>query len=132
MQILNRRWTEVLVTWTREFDLKGDPGRGFTFPCDKEGVVDLDKLEPAGRASLEAVRDNPGYLDRGACAHTRQITHPAMGACERCAALVSLERWTNQCDGCGAEYDSHGQRLAARQLWGEETGEHPADLGRLA
>jgi hypothetical protein len=132
MRILNRRWTEVIVTWTREFDLKGGHGRGYTFPCDARGVIDTSKLEPAGLASLETVQGHPDYLDRGACAHTRQVTHPAIGVCEQCTALVSLERWTNQCDQCGAEYNGEGQRLADRALWGTETNEHPADLGRLA
>jgi predicted amidophosphoribosyltransferase len=95
-------------------------------------VIDTTKLEPAGRASLAMVDGHPDYLDRGACAHTRQVTHPAIGVCEQCTALVSLERWTNQCDQCGAEYNGEGQRLADRALWGTETNEHPADLGRLA
>lgn len=131
MKLLTRRWTEVFVTWTREYDLKGGHGRGFTFPCDERGVIDTGKLAPEGRASLEAVHGDANYIDRGPVAHTRQITHPSIGVCDGCSAMVSLERWTNQCDGCGAEYNSAGQRLAARSLWGEETGEHPADLGRI-
>ena len=131
MRILNRRWTEVHTSYTREYDLKGGNGSGAAFPCDERGNVDLDKLEPAGRALLERVHGNPAYVDRGACEHTRQFSHPAIGVCDACSATVSLERWTNQCDGCGAEYNSEGQRLADRALWGEETGEHPADLGRI-
>ena len=34
------------------------------------------------------------------------------------------------CDKCGADYNSGGQRLADRSQWGEETGEHPADVAR--
>jgi hypothetical protein len=132
MRILNRRWTEVIVTWTREYDLINGNGRGFTFPCDETGAVAMERLEPEGHASLEAVHGDPDYIDLGPVAHSRQITHPAVGICDACAAMVSLERWTNTCDGCGAEYNSDGQRLAPRELWGAETGEHPADLGRIA
>lgn len=32
------------------------------------------------------------------------------------------------CPVCHAEYNSSGQRLAPRAQWGEETGEHPADV----
>lgn len=34
------------------------------------------------------------------------------------------------CDRCGREYNSGGQDLAPRSQWGEETGEHPADIDR--
>lgn len=33
-----------------------------------------------------------------------------------------------ECPKCNAEYNSSGQRLAPREQWGEETGEHPADV----
>ena len=47
-----------------------------------------------------------------------------------CKRTLSLEFFTNSCD-CGREYNSSGQLLAGRECWGEETGEHPADLGNL-
>ena len=31
---------------------------------------------------------------------------------------------TNTCATCDADYNSSGQRLAPREFWGEETGEH--------
>lgn len=34
------------------------------------------------------------------------------------------------CPVCRAEFNSSGQRLAPREQWGEETGEHPADIAR--
>jgi len=53
-----------------------------------------------------------------------------------CPRGTEVELWdtmTNSCDcGCGAEFNGSGQRLADRSQWGEETGEHPADLGRLS
>lgn len=44
-----------------------------------------------------------------------------------CGEEVDLANFTNSCDKCGTDYNSSGQRLAAREFWGEETGEHPAD-----
>lgn len=52
------------------------------------------------------------------------------GKCECCGRELDLMSFTNDCE-CGAEYNSSGQRLAPREQWGEETGEHPSDLGRL-
>jgi hypothetical protein len=44
-----------------------------------------------------------------------------------CGAEVDLGRFTNACDECGADYNNSGQRLAPREQWGEETGEHPSE-----
>lgn len=49
-------------------------------------------------------------------------------SCGRTVAIYG--RMTNSCD-CGADYNWNGDRLAPREQWGEETGEHPADLDRL-
>lgn len=49
-----------------------------------------------------------------------------------CGRTVHLDSsWANTCD-CGAEYNGAGQRLADRRCWGEETGEHWADLAGLS
>ena len=41
-----------------------------------------------------------------------------------CDVWLSLGKFTNTCDKCGADYNGSGQLLAPRQFWGEETGEH--------
>lgn len=51
----------------------------------------------------------------------------------RCDCGCTLEGWRAGGDvdcRCGREYNSSGQLLAARHFWGEETGEHPADIAR--
>jgi hypothetical protein len=48
-----------------------------------------------------------------------------------CGTRVHLAGFTNTCDGCGRDYNQSGQLLADRAQWGEETGEHPADIGRI-
>ena len=54
---------------------------------------------------------------------------PALLRCD-CGTDVTLRGFTNTCR-CGSEYNMSGQLLAPRSQWGEETGEHPADIGRI-
>ena len=52
--------------------------------------------------------------------------------CKRCGkGSVELSGFTNTCENCGADYNWGGQLLASRSQWGEETGEHPADIARI-
>lgn len=59
--------------------------------------------------------------------HAEYRGSPAVGQCT-CGTLVDLGSFTNTCDGCHADYNSGGQRLAGREQWGEETGEHLAEI----
>ncbi len=43
-----------------------------------------------------------------------------------CGRQVECWDFTNTC-ACSADYNFAGQRLAPREQWGEETGEHPSD-----
>lgn len=55
---------------------------------------------------------------------------PAIGECACCFRPVVLSGFTNSCP-CGADYNGSGQLLAPREQWGEETGEHIADILRI-
>jgi hypothetical protein len=48
--------------------------------------------------------------------------------CGHCIEIIPHGRDIS-CEQCEAEFNSAGQRLASRDQWGEETGEHPADIG---
>jgi hypothetical protein len=48
-----------------------------------------------------------------------------------CRRWLSCDGFTNTCDSCGADYNFAGQRLAGREQWGEETGEHLSDILRI-
>jgi hypothetical protein len=48
-----------------------------------------------------------------------------------CGADIILEGFTNQCDKCERQYNWHGMPLAPERMWGEETGEHWADVARI-
>lgn len=50
---------------------------------------------------------------------------------ECCGKRLYVPGFTNTCPQCHADYNWAGQRLASRSQWGEETGEHPADIARL-
>jgi hypothetical protein len=41
-----------------------------------------------------------------------------------CGEWLSCERFTTTCTHCAADYNMSGARLAPREQWGEETGEH--------
>lgn len=71
--------------------------------------------------SVETYRDQLG-IER-----TRQTTIPAIGRCD-CGCSVTLGRFTCTCERCGTDYNSAGQRLAPREDWGSETGEHWSDI----
>ncbi len=53
---------------------------------------------------------------------------PAIGKCH-CGEEVVLDGFICECD-CGADYNMSGQRLAPREQWGEDTGEHLSDILR--
>ena len=49
-----------------------------------------------------------------------------------CGRVLRCYDFTNTCPKCGADYNWNGCRLAPRSQWGEETGEHPADIARIS
>lgn len=129
---------------------------GASFDCDADGRVRVNALMPAGRATYQEcmrgemrclvgatylpendylptpgtgkivmVRVTPGTIERT----VRRHKTPAIGQC-RCGRRVVLADFTNACR-CGRAYNSAGSELASVEQWGEETGEHPADLARI-
>lgn len=112
-----------------EFGLFFDDGNGCgaCFDCDKAGSVDVSKMAPAARANYEErlAKGQRGYVQD----FSRHFWQAAVGECA-CGAHVALQGFTNSC-GCGRDYNSAGQLLAPRACWGEETGEHPADIARI-
>jgi hypothetical protein len=45
-----------------------------------------------------------------------------------CGQTVYCYNFTNTCEICGTDYNWEGVRLAPRECWGEETGEHWSDI----
>lgn len=48
-----------------------------------------------------------------------------------CGKWLRCDGFTNTCERCGRDYNWAGQMLAPRSQWGEDTGEHLADILRI-
>jgi hypothetical protein len=140
--------TMCKVRFTHDFSCKQGGGYTFDGDVDVEGVfhVDWDAMIPEARLNyLHCLLESRKHL------HEREITdlgvkewpgehiRTAIGICEICGHNVVLNSNTNNCnhstiegpDCCTAIYNMSGQRLNEdRSCWGEETGEHPADIER--
>lgn len=46
-----------------------------------------------------------------------RVLTPRIGQCDACRDDVTLDSFTSACPGCGAEYNSFGQRIAPRTQW---------------
>jgi hypothetical protein len=125
MNIVTHRHEVVTITQRHEYECRDGHG-GFGFDVDADGHI---VITDGNRANVEHCLTSGEVIDRGIVTHRRVYMAPAEGRCD-CGALVVLEGFTNTCDGCGADYNSGGQRLAPRSQWGEETGETAADILR--
>ena len=118
MEIIKNEERTVEVYYYLEFQIN-DKNGGFTFPCDKDGHVNIEDLADSGRANYQKCIDGkfgPGTVER----YEYLYTNPSVGLCI-CGREVELGNFTNTCD-CGRD-NWAGQQLAPRHLWGEETGE---------
>jgi hypothetical protein len=127
MKIIQRRKRVDVVEYKLHFDRPGDPGSGYSFECDKDGNVDESKLHPCAVSNLHSCLCGEFKLEEPYVQkHESFYTEPCIGKCDACDEQVYLTHFTNTCD-CGADYNMSGQRLAPREQWGEETGEHWSD-----
>jgi len=129
--IIKKRERIETVEYQRSFDWRDRPGSGFSFDADVEGNVDAAKLNPSARENYEkCVSGEFDVVDKGLVVYRNVYTEPAVLKCD-CGAHMSLDGFTNTCDGCSADYNMSGQRLALRSQWGEETGEYLSDILRV-
>jgi hypothetical protein len=56
------------------------------------------------------------------------MTPKTIKVIECCGEDLHCYGFTTTCPICGADYNWAGNRLAPRECWGEETGEHWTDL----
>lgn len=104
---------------------------GWSFECDKHGNVDTSKFQPAAlenyrKCLLGEHATHKPYIDK----HESDYKVCAIVECG-CGHHVELfHYWLNTCEKCGQDFNGSGQELADRSQWGEETGEHPADIER--
>ena len=126
MEIIKERQHHQSTTYFMLY--KGEDGCGFSFECNEFGKVNQDKLQDAAKENYERCHNStiPWSVEES----TQNWIEPAIGLC-KCGGEVELEGFTNACESCGTDYNSFGQQLAPREQWGEETGEHPADIARI-
>lgn len=119
------------VSYTRCFNYKGHDGWGFGFPSDENGNVDKASLNPAALENYEkcltGTVDDREVTDAGVRKSVNRYREPAVIECA-CGKQVTLDHDGAECDRCHLTYNLSGQTLAPREQWGEETGEHPADI----
>jgi hypothetical protein len=166
MRILTERTITTATSYQLMFWLKTDHpqlrGRGASFDCDKNGIVDEDALRsrPAAFANYQEYRSG-----KVACMvdvrylydHKREEYVSVPGTGTRMEVQVRTpyveeraHRHTEPAVGlcqcgrkvtlsgftntcdCGRDYDMSGQLLADRRQWGEETGETLADILAVA
>lgn len=120
LQILKTRRTVEGIDYLRKFDFIGHTGWGFAFDCDQLGVL-APLGNPTAQANLDAcLAGTNGTVDRGVVALPYRHHLPAEGRCP-CGRTVVLDGDVD-CD-CGRLFNSSGQELNPRWMWGEETGE---------
>lgn len=123
MKIIKQRISKLVTNYQLSFQAIGySKGTGLGFECDKDGNVDLTKLQPAGLANYHIGMRGEGYEKPEVVEFTNRFVECAIGKCDACGRHVHLSHSDNDCD-CGAIYNLFGQRLAPREQWGEETGE---------
>ena len=130
MKIIQERERVETVSYYLDYVWADSPSSGFCFPCDEEGNILTEQMQPAALANLENCRDG-SYLVifNGVKKRVNHYTKSRIGL-RYCGEEVHLDGFTNTCD-CGADYDSNGNLLAPRSQWGEETGEHISDILNL-
>ena len=132
MKILRHRTVREEKTYTLTYQWKDDPGAGFGFPCDDMGSILTDQMSPAAMENYEKCEFGE-YKTLvkfvGISTYSNRWTEPAVGECT-CGGEVILASMTNECPKCRALYNGYGQQLSDPSTWGEETGEHSADVRR--
>lgn len=114
--------------YRRNFE-RSDGLGGYAFDCDKTGKQLETANEAAKKNYARCLDGTYNVIDRGIATVDTSYYEPKQGLCE-CGEWVYLDRFTCSCD-CGRDYNSAGQELAPREQWGEETGEHIADIMRI-
>lgn len=140
MTLIRKRERIEYTQTTHDFRCTHRPG-GYSFDMNEDGEPVLSNPEqitgymrailgpehvPVSREFDEETGDfvpEPHYINQGVITKTYYYWQCAQRQCD-CGEVVHLERFTNTCQGCGADYNMSGQILAPREQWGEETGEH--------
>jgi hypothetical protein len=127
MQLIRERQTHHREEYSLNFDDNTLQGAGFSFPCDKDGNVLIERMHETGIRNLERCRSGEyDVTPRGVVDYSYDYTEPAVGLCDSCERRVELsDPMTNECEHCGALYNGSGQGLAPRHQWEEQIEAEP-------
>jgi hypothetical protein len=115
---IKRGEVETIEKYSLSFRWSNDPQAGFSFPCTKNGWVDLDE-NPAMIENLAACIFGIYDVDfEGIMDESFQYHNPDTGICD-CGETVYLENdYGHGIDcNCGRIYSQWGQELAPRSQW---------------
>jgi len=110
----------------REFRWRSDPEWGFSFAVDE----DYDPILPnpdAVKNYWKCINGEHDVIDLGIRECRQRWKEPRLIRCD-CGEELETSDFTNTCPECGRDYNWNGDLLASRSQWGEETGEHLADI----
>ena len=123
MRIIQKAYFRNDVSYNLLITLEG--GQQLMYDCDEHGTVDTSRTSDMSKQSLANAKAACSQEQILKFEHTGKV--PAIGKCD-CGTVVHLGGFTNTCRGCEADYNWNGSRLASREFWGEETGEHLSDI----
>lgn len=112
-----------------------EEGCGFSFPCDEQGNPLWNEMRGLAAANCRllmgggSINGRNGFLPGRVEKREWWCREESLFRCE-CGEEFEGGSFTYACK-CGRHYNWAGQDLAHPSLWGEETGEHPADLMNL-
>lgn len=105
----------------REMHFTSSTGQQYAFPLDDDGKPDLSYLSPLGVENYNRMIAERARGEIKEYKHT--IVHHPVGKCESCGEDVelnpALSMYGIPCHGCGALYNTCGQRLRPREEWEE-------------
>jgi hypothetical protein len=118
LEMLTRREKIYYTEYRLVFDSKTRPGSGYSFPCDKDGVLIQEADNPGRDERFLEVKADENYEFMGLKEYRHSYIEPASGKC-KCGKIVYLD-WDNghgiDCE-CGRIYNLSGQELAPRSQW---------------
>ena len=132
MRVIRKSSRKERVEYSLFFERPDEPGSGMAFDCDAAGQIVGEVLHSQRMPNLEVAEEGvrsgkykPPFVQK----YVSRWTEPMVIACD-CGRTLDLPGNTNGCR-CSREYNAFGQLLSARVFWGEETGEHSADVARM-
>lgn len=117
MEIIKDSYIEESVYYTLDYELKTDPGSGFSFPCDQNGKI--ERLNDSAQANYRFCQNNVNYNGPYIRKHIEHYRHGKTGKCN-CGEVFELQNeyyGACQCPNCGQWYNLFGQHLTDPEYW---------------